>query len=97
MSEVKTLELSHTFYDPWDDKEVELTFHFQKPSLMDIKRMQKTAAADSLQASRDLLLSTVISDERDALKTALDTYAGIAATFVSVISKGIGLSADLGK
>lgn len=95
----KYASFKHTFTDPWaadDGAEVSLEFHFAKPGKVDIKRLQDTAAKNASQASRNLLLSIIKPEEKDALVAALDEYPGIATSFSGAILKGVGISAELG-
>lgn len=96
----KFAELTHRFNDPWGDDpnaEVEITFHFAKPTTQQVKRLQDTAVKNAAQASRDLLLSTIQEEEKDLLKMQIEEYPGIVTTFSTVIMKAVGISSELGK
>lgn len=94
---------SHTFTDPWvkdengDECEVTLSFRFAKPTKLQIQRLQDKAAKNPTQASRNLLLDTVHSEDRARLETAMDDYAGIVASLSTALIKGVGISPELGK
>lgn len=103
MSEVKTADQSRTyaafelsFLDKWENREVELAFRFAKPGKLEIKRLQDTAGKNAAQASRNLLLSTVHPDDKDALAQAMEDYPGIATSFSTALIKAVGIASDLG-
>jgi len=103
MSEVKAADQSRkyasfelSFLDKWENRDVELSFRFAKPSKLEIKRLQDTAGKNAAQASRNLLLSTVHPDDKDALTQAMEDYPGIATSFSTALIKGVGISSDLG-
>lgn len=96
----KFVPFTHVFNDPWGDNpegETTITFHFAKPSITQIKRLQDTASKNPNQASRDLLLSTVQEAEKEDLKAKMEEYPGIITTFSAVMMKAIGISSELGK
>lgn len=93
---VKYAPFTHTFRDPWEDADVELTFSFAKPSKAQVKRLQDTAGRNPAQASRNLLLDTVKPEEKAALTDKMDVYPGIATSFSTALIKGVGITADLG-
>ena len=93
---LKYAPFTHTFRDPWEDADVELTFHFAKPSKAQVKRLQDTAGRNAAQASRTLLLDTVKPEEKADLTAKMDAYPGIATSFSTALIKGVGISADLG-
>ena len=98
---MKFVEFKHVFDDAWAENEAEretvIAYHFAKPTTQQIKRLQDTASKNPTQASRDLLLSTVQEDEKEALKEAMEKYAGIITTFSGAILKAVGISSELGK
>ena len=103
MSEAKVTEQPRkyasfelSFLDKWENRDVELSFRFAKPSKLEIKRLQDTAGKNAAQASRNLLLSTVHPDDKDALTQAMEDYPGIATSFSTALIKGVGISSDLG-
>lgn len=98
MAEKKYIELNHTFNDTWEDnRETTLTFRFSKPTKADITRFQATAAKNSTNAMRELLLSIVHEEDKQKFMDALEEYPGILITFTNPILSGVGVSADLGK
>jgi len=103
MSEANSPDLSRkyatfdlSFLDKWENNDVELSFRFAKPGKLEIKRLQDTAGKNAAQAARNLLLSTVHPDDKDALTQAMEEYPGIATSFSTAIIKGVGISSDLG-
>lgn len=86
----------HSFRDPWEDLEVEMSFRFAKPTKTEIKRLQDTASKNPTQASRNLLLSTVHPEDKDKLTQAMDEYPGIATSYSSALIRAVGITADLG-
>lgn len=86
----------HSFRDPWEDADVELSFRFAKPTKTQIKRLTDTAGRNATQASRDLLLGTIHPDDREELIATMDTYPGIATSYSTALIKAVGISADLG-
>lgn len=92
----KYASFKHSFRDPWEDADVEMDFHFSKPTKTQIKRLTDTASRQPTQASRDLLLSTIHPDEKEALLTKLEDYPGLASSYSAVLLKSVGISADLG-
>lgn len=96
----KFVDFKHTFDNPWaenEEKETILVFRFAKPTTIQIKRLQDTANKNASQASRDLLLSIVHEEDKEALKQAMEEYAGIITTFSGAVIKGVGISVELGK
>lgn len=85
-----------TFSDPWEGKEVELSFRFAKPTKTEIRRLQDTAGKNASLASRTLLLSTVHSDDKDSLLQAMEDYPGITTTYSGALITAVGVKADLG-
>lgn len=92
----KYAPFKHSFRDPWADADVELCFHFAKPTEPQIKRLQNTAGRDPSQASRNLLVSTILPGEKDALLQAFADYSGIITSYATALIKSVGISADLG-
>ena len=86
----------HSFRDPWEDVDVEMSFRFAKPTKGEIKRLQDTAAKNNAQASRNLLMSTVHPEDRDRLDEMMEAYPGIATSYATALVKAVGISADLG-
>lgn len=96
-TERKYAEIPLTFNDIWEDKDMEFNFRFAKPTKMEIKRLQDTAVKNSAQAARNILLSTIHPEEKEALVTAMDEYPGIATSYSTALIKAVGLTADAGK
>lgn len=92
----KYAPFKHSFRDPWADADVDLCFRFAKPTEPQIKRLQNTAGRDASQASRNLLLSTIHPDDKDALLRTIAEYPGILASYAGVLVKSVGITADLG-
>ena len=98
---VKTLDRKYvpiplTFRDIWDERDVELNYRFAKPTKMEIKRLQDTATRNSAQAARNILISTVHPDDKDALIADMDNYPGIVMSYSTALIKAVGLTADAG-
>lgn len=85
-----------SFRDIWEDADKDFNFRFAKPSKLEMKRLQDTAAKNPAQASRNLILATVHPEEKDALIAALDEYPGMATSYSSTLLKAVGLTADAG-
>ena len=85
-----------TFTDKWEDREVELSLRFAKPTKMEIKRLQDVAGKNPTQAARNLLLATIHPDDKERLTEALEEYPGIATTFSTALIRAVGIAADLG-
>lgn len=96
VSSRKYATFTHTFRDPWEDSDVEMTFHFAKPGKPEIKRLQDTASKNPIQAARNLLLSIVHPEHKEQLEAAMEEHAGLATTFSTAIIKGVGISSELG-
>lgn len=86
----------HSFRDPWEDRDVEMSFRFAKPTKGEIKRLQDTAGKNPTQAARNLLLSTVHPEDKEGLTSAMDEYPGIATSYSTALIKAVGISSDLG-
>lgn len=86
----------HSFRDPWEDRDVEMSFRFAKPTKGEIKRLQDTAGKNPTQAARNLLLSTVHTEDKEGLTAAMDEYPGIATSYSTALIKAVGISSDLG-
>lgn len=87
---------SHSFRDPWAGEDVELTYHFAKPTKPQVKRLQDIAGRNPAQAARNLLLETVKPEEKEDFSAKMDAYPGIATSFSTALIKAVGISADLG-
>lgn len=103
MAELKNAELTrkyaafpHSFRDPWEDAEVEMNFRFAKPTKLEIKRLQDTAAKNQAQASRNLLMSTVHPEDKEKLAETMENYSGIATSYATALMRAVGISNDLG-
>ena len=92
----KYARVAHSFHDLWEEKDVEVSFRFAKPTRVQIKRLQDTASRNASQASRDLLASTIHPDEKDELLARLEEYPGLATSYSTALIKAVGISADLG-
>jgi hypothetical protein len=92
----KYASFPHSFRDPWEDADIEMSFRFAKPTRTQIKRLTDTAGRNALQAARDLLLATVHPEDKDELLANLENYPGIATSYSTVLIKSVGISADLG-
>lgn len=98
----KYVAFTHTFSDPWsadnaeDAQDVSFTFHFAKPTKMQIQRLQDKAGRNAGQAARNLILDVIRADEKDALIQAMEDFPGIAMSFSTAIIKGVGISSELG-
>lgn len=92
----KYAAFKHSFRDPWEEEDIELSFRFAKPSRVQIKRLTDTATRNPTQASRDLLFSTIHPDERETLSATLEEYPGLATSYSTALIKAVGISADLG-
>lgn len=93
---VKYAEFPHSFRDPWEKADIEVSFRFSKPTRTQIKRLSDTAGRNPMQAARDLLISTIHPDDKDELLAKLEEYPGLATSFSGVLIKSIGITADLG-
>ena len=85
-----------TFSDPWEGKEVELSFRFAKTTNNEIRRLQDTAGKNASLASRTLLLSTVHPDDKESLLQAMEEYPGITTSYSGALITAVGVKADLG-
>ena len=85
-----------TFTDKWEDREVELSLRFAKPTKMEIKRLQDVAGKNPTQAARNLLLATIHPDDKERLTEALEEHPAIATTFSTALIRAVGIAADLG-
>lgn len=92
----KYAEIKHSFRDLWEDEDVDLCFRFSKPTRIDIKRLTDTAGRNPAQAARELLISTIHPEDKDALLAKLEEYPGLATSYSTALIKGVGISADLG-
>lgn len=92
----KYAAFKHSFRDPWEEKDVDLSFRFAKPTKTQIKRLQDTAGRNAAQASRDLLISAIHPQDKDELLAKLEEYAGLATSYSTALIKAVGISADLG-
>lgn len=89
-----------SFKDLWaedeEKQEVQMSFRFARPTKTQIKRLQDTAARNSTQASRDLLLGTIHADDKEDLLAKMEEYPGIVTSYATALIKAVGISADLG-
>ncbi len=94
--EKKYADFTHSFNDPWDDKDVEIICRFAKPTKAQIKQLQDKATKNPTLASRNLLVGTVHPEDKDKLLSALDDYPGVVTSFSAAMIKGVGITAELG-
>ena len=94
--ERKYVPIPLTFRDIWEERDVELNYRFAKPTKMEIKRLQDTATRNGAQAARNILISTVHPEDKDALMADMDNYPGIAMSYSTALIKAVGLTADAG-
>jgi hypothetical protein len=92
----KFARFEHAFRDPWEDADIDLSFRFAKPTRTQLKRLSDTAGKNAMQAGRDLLLSAVHPEDREALLARLEEYPGLAISFSGALIKTVGIAADLG-
>lgn len=92
----KYASFPHSFRDPWEEADVEMNFRFAKPTKGEIKRLQDTATKNFTNAARNLLLSTVHSEDKEALNARMEEYPGIATSYCTALMKAVGISSDLG-
>lgn len=88
--------LTHTFTDIWENKEIEISARFKKPSPIIIKRMQVAASKDPAKAAYNLLIDCCHNQDLNNLKENLENYPAVATTMSSVILKACGVSSELG-
>lgn len=89
------VELSHSFLDRFEGKDVDLKFRFKRPNTQQANRVQKTALKNAGQAFKNLSLETVHPDDKTALQDALQKYPGLASTFGGALMGSCGFG-DLG-
>lgn len=94
-SNAKYVELKHNFYDRFEEKDVEIKIRFKRPQTPQVNRVQKTALKNAGQAFANLTMETVHPEDKDALKSALVEYPGLASTFGGALMGSCGFG-DLG-
>ena len=92
----KYVPIPLSFRDIWEERDVELAFRFAKPTKLEIKRLQDTAGRNAAQAARNILVSTVHPEDKDALMGAMEDYPGIAMSYSTALIKAVGLTAEAG-
>ena len=98
----KFVAFTDAFSDPWsadnaeDGQDVSFTFHFAKPTKLQIQRLQDKAGKNPGQAARNLIIDVIKPDEKDALIQAMEEYPGLAMSFSTAIIRGVGISSELG-
>jgi hypothetical protein len=88
-------EVSHTWFDIWEDRDIAVSYRFAKPTAAHMKRLQATAAKNAEQASRNLLLDTIHPDDKDKFLADLESYPVLTTTFAGYIITACG-AANLG-
>jgi hypothetical protein len=88
-------EISHTWHDLWEERDITVAYRFSKPSPADIKRMQAGAVKNAGSASRQILMDTVHPDDKEKMLADLQEYPALASTISSAIIRSCGV-ADLG-
>lgn len=94
-AEAKGLELTHTFTD-FDDVERTVSYRFRRPTRPQVTRAQSSMRKDVMAALRTLCLDCVVSEQREALRSDLEDYVGLAGTFGNEILGRCGFG-ELGK
>lgn len=89
------VELEHRFDDCFEKREVELKYHFCRPTRPQVARVQKSFSKDSMKAFSNFLTEIVHPDEKDAFLEDSRNYPGISATFANAILGSVGIG-DLG-
>lgn len=92
----KYAAFQHSFRDPWEDDEVEVSFRFAKPTRTQIKRLQDTAARDATKAARTLLLGVIHPGDKEEFLKRIEEFPGLITSFSGALVKAVGISNDLG-
>ena len=85
-----------TFTDKWEDREVELSLRFAKPTKNGNQAPAGRGREKSHPGGPQPAAGTIHPDDKERLTEALEEYPGIATTFSTALIRAVGIAADLG-
>ena len=76
-----------------DETEIELVYHFKRPSVPSYDRYIKTASKIGMtKASKTFMLDAVVDEDRDRLTADMEEYPGVAITIGNKLTELLGLT-----
>lgn len=83
-----TIEVTVPCLETFQDKDME--FRFKMPKAGDQDRLVTEIAKNKMKAMSNICMSTVIDEDREALKSSFEDYPGLPATIAERIMKILG-------
>lgn len=87
---------SHSWFDPWKEKDISCDYRFRKPKQAEIRRFNKDVQKTASTAQTNLLITIIHPDDREKLQADMEEYPALALTCVGWALKASGLANDLG-
>ena len=94
--EKKYAAFSHTWNDPWEEKEITRDYRLAKPKREDINRFNKEVQKSPAVAQQNLVVATIHPDDKAACLADIEQWPGLLLTLANGLLKASGLSNDLG-
>ncbi len=88
-------EFTHEFFDTFRGEDVSFSIRFTPPSPQATERAQKQMLKSPNLSLKNLCMSAVHPDDKEAMKEAFKAYPGLASTFGGALLKACGFG-DLG-
>ena len=86
--------ISTELEDPETGDEKEIKFVFKRPGTKDYDRFIKEVSKKASMAFKNLVLSSVVDEERQELKNTLEEYPALSSTLSQRLLKLMGASED---
>lgn len=86
----------HSWFDPWQDKEITCEYRFRKPKRTEINRFNKDVQKTASTAQQNLLITIVHPDDKTRLLADIEEHSALSLTLAGWALKASGLSNDLG-
>ena len=96
MEEKKFVTLSHTWFTPFEDREITCAFRFTAAGRAEVSRFNKEVLKSASAAQQNLVVGVIHPEDKDGFLAEAEKYPGLMLTFSSQILKASGLAGDLG-
>ncbi|WP_113673496.1 hypothetical protein [Vallitalea guaymasensis] len=88
----KVYEITATVEDYDSEEEQEITFVFKKPKAVDYDRLIKNAGKKPSQAFKNLTISTIIDEQKEAYEEAVKELPGLPSSYAQKLLSILGVS-----
>lgn len=87
---IKYAEFNHSFNDPFEKKDMQFTYRFKRPSVMEASRAQSTMMKKPVEALKTLCTDCVHPDDKNKMLEDFKIYAGLNTTFGGALLTSAG-------